>query len=87
MPCSATIRCEEFHCIGAIYKVMSTRVAKRTIVVTVRITEEDQAKFHQCAERIWPGAVLSESGIVLGLARLGCQTALEEKRKPAKRQK
>jgi hypothetical protein len=56
-------------------------VPKRTVPITVRVTEEDQQLFHQIAARIWPGAILSESGILLGLARLGCKAATEDKKR------
>lgn len=65
--------------------VIRIAMSKRTVAVTVRITEEDQEQFHQCAQQIWPGAVLSESGIVLGLARLGCKAEMDKRKKGGQR--
>lgn len=45
--------------------------AKRVVQVNVKMSEEDYALFHNAARVLWPGAILSNSGIVLGLAKLG----------------
>jgi hypothetical protein len=44
---------------------------KRTLSVTVKMSEEDLAALMKAAARIWPGAILTRSGIVLALAKIG----------------
>jgi hypothetical protein len=51
---------------------------KRSIQVSVKMTEEDYAFFKRAADAVWPKAVLSRSGIVLGLARLGAETVTKK---------
>jgi hypothetical protein len=43
------------------------------VQINVKMSEEDYALFHEVARALWPGAVLSNSGIVLGLAKLGAK--------------
>jgi hypothetical protein len=43
---------------------------KRTKALTVRVTPDDLNRIREAARKLWPGAVLSLSGIILGLARL-----------------
>jgi hypothetical protein len=43
---------------------------KRTKALTVRVTPDDLNRIREAARKLWPGAVLSVSGIILGLARL-----------------
>lgn len=47
---------------------------KRSISVTVKMTEQDVKMLEKAAAAIWPGAILTRSSIVLGLARLGAET-------------
>ncbi len=54
---------------------------KRTTSVTVKMTAEDFALLQKAADTIWPKAVLTRSSVVLGLARIGAETALKTKRK------
>jgi hypothetical protein len=56
-------------------------MGKRTISVTVKMTAEDYALLEKAADNIWHKAVLTRSSIVLGLARIGAETALKTKRK------
>jgi hypothetical protein len=56
-------------------------MAKRTTAVTVKMSSEDYALLEKAANTIWPKAVISKSGIVLGLAKIGAESALKEKRK------
>jgi hypothetical protein len=56
-------------------------MGKRTISVTVKMTAEDYALLEKAADTIWHKAVLTRSSIVLGLARIGAETALKTKRK------
>jgi hypothetical protein len=54
---------------------------KRTVQVNVKMGEADFKLLHRAAERIWPGAVLSNSGILLGLARIAAKDLLDKKPK------
>jgi hypothetical protein len=44
------------------------------------MTPDDAEQFERAAKILWPGAVLSRSGILLGLARLCCDDALKKKK-------
>ncbi|MBI4443450.1 MAG: hypothetical protein HY649_08770 [Acidobacteria bacterium] len=46
---------------------------KRTIPVNVKMTEEDFALLRKATERRWPDAVMTNSGIVLGFARIAAR--------------
>jgi uncharacterized protein (DUF1778 family) len=54
---------------------------KRTVQVNVRLSEEDFVLIRKAAAKLWPDAVLSNSGIVLGLARLAAKQTLETQKK------
>ena len=56
-------------------------MAKRTVSITAKMTAEDYAHLTKAAEAIWPGALLTKSSIVLGLAKLGADTVLKGKKK------
>ncbi len=49
---------------------------KRTIQVNVKMTEEDFALLRKAAEKRWPDAVMTNSGIVLALARIAAKQTL-----------
>jgi uncharacterized protein (DUF1778 family) len=49
---------------------------KRTVQVNVKMSEEDYELLQQAAEKLWPEAVISNSGILLGLARMAAKQAL-----------
>lgn len=49
---------------------------KRTVQVNVRMSETDFDLLQKAASLLWPGAVISNSGILLGLARLAAREAL-----------
>ena len=53
-------------------------MGKRTVSVTVKMSAEDYTLLKQAADAIWPKAVLTRSSIVLGLARIGAETALKK---------
>jgi hypothetical protein len=53
---------------------------KRSESVSVRLTASDLEKFKKAAGILWPGAVLSQSGIVLGLARMAAEAVLLKKK-------
>jgi len=56
---------------------------KRTVQVNVKMTSEDFTTLQEAANSLWPEAILSNSGIILGLAKLAAKDIL--KRKPTKR--
>ena len=58
---------------------------KRTVQVNVKMTEEDFALLRKAAEEHWRDAVMTNSGIVLALARIAARGILEEKKTRKKR--
>jgi uncharacterized protein (DUF1778 family) len=56
---------------------------KRTVQVNVKMSAEDFTALQKAANILWPEAILSNSGIILGLARLAAKDIL--KKKSAKR--
>ena len=55
---------------------------KRTVQVNVKMTEEDFATLRKAAEKRWPDAVITNSGIVLALAKIAARETLgKSKRK------
>lgn len=55
------------------------RVEKRTEIISVRMTPTDRDRLRQAAALQWPGAVLTESAIMLGLARMAADRILQKK--------
>lgn len=53
---------------------------KRTVQVNVKMTEEDFALLRKAAEEHWRDAVMTNSGIVLALARIAARGILGEKK-------
>ena len=53
---------------------------KRTIQVNVRMSEEDYELLMQAAGKLWPDAIISNSGVLLGLAKLTAKDVLGGKR-------
>jgi len=53
---------------------------KRTIQVNVKMTEEDLTLLLKAAEKRWPDAVLTRSGIVLALARIAARDTLSRRK-------
>jgi len=51
---------------------------KRTLSVTVKMSEEDLATLMRAAGKAWSGAILTRSGIVLGLAKIGAASVLKK---------
>ncbi len=51
--------------------------AKRTVQVNVKMTREDFDLLKEAAHTYWPDAVLSNSGIVLGLAKMASRDILK----------
>jgi hypothetical protein len=56
---------------------------KRSVQVNVRLSEEDFALIKKAAAKLWPNAVLSNSGILLGLAKLAANRTLVTPKKQA----
>lgn len=54
---------------------------KRSVQVNVRLSEEDFALIKRAAAKLWPSAVLSNSGILLGLAKLAAHGTLASPKK------
>lgn len=53
---------------------------KRTVQVNVKMSPEDFQLLKKAAEKKWPDAVMTNSGIVLGLARIAAKTIAASKR-------
>jgi uncharacterized protein (DUF1778 family) len=54
---------------------MPAMASKRIVQVNVRMTIEDYKALEQAAKRLWRGAVMSRSSLVLSLALLGAESA------------
>lgn len=52
---------------------------KRTVQVNVRMSEQDFDLVQRAAQSLWPDAELSNSGILLGLAKIAARQTLERK--------
>jgi len=52
---------------------------KRTVQVNVKMTEEDFTMLRKAAEKKWPDAVMTNSGIGLALARIAAREILGRK--------
>ena len=48
---------------------------KRTVQVNVKMTTEDFDLLKCAADKLWPDAILSNSGIILGLAKIAARDA------------
>jgi hypothetical protein len=59
---------------------------KRTVQVNVKMSTDDFSLLQKAAQQLWPDAIISNSGIVLGLAKLAAKDVLgkptSKKRKP-----
>ncbi len=54
---------------------------KRTVQVNVKMTQDDFDLLTRAAEKRWPDAVMTNSGIVLGLAKIAARETIGKKRK------
>lgn len=54
---------------------------KRTVQVNVKMSEDDFALLKKAADKHWPDAVMTNSGIVLALARIAAKGILAERKK------
>ncbi len=50
---------------------------KRTVQVNVKMSTADFALLKRAAEKLWPDAVISNSGILLGLAKIEARRVTE----------
>jgi len=57
---------------------------KRTIQVNVKMNASDFALLRKAAETLWPEAILSNSGIILGLAKIAAKDIAKRKRRTGK---
>ena len=49
---------------------------KRTVQVNVKMNADDFATLKKAADRLWPDAIVSNSGILLGLAKIAAKDIL-----------
>lgn len=54
---------------------------KRTVQVNVRLSAQDYDLITKAAAKLWPNAVLSNSGILLGLAKIAANQVIEAPKK------
>ena len=52
---------------------------KRTVQVNVKMSASDFTMLQRAANALWPDAILSNSAILLGLARLAAKDVLKKK--------
>lgn len=52
---------------------------KRTVQINVRLSEQDFDFIQKAAQALWPDAELSNSGILLGLAKITARDVLQRK--------
>lgn len=52
---------------------------KTTVQVNVKMTQEDFSLLTKAAEKRWPEAVMTNSGIVLAFAKIAARQSIEKK--------
>lgn len=57
---------------------------KRTVQVNVKMSSEDFAMLQRAAQLLWPDAVISNSGVILGLAKMAAKGVLSSKARKSK---
>jgi uncharacterized protein (DUF1778 family) len=55
---------------------MEESAGKRTVQINVKMNAEDFSLLQRAAQKLWPEAIISNSGIVLGLAKLAAKQTL-----------
>jgi hypothetical protein len=58
---------------------------KRVVQVNVKMSGEDFSLLQNAAAKLWPDAIISNSGILLGLAKLAANQAVGVKSRKSKR--
>jgi hypothetical protein len=53
---------------------------KRTVSVSMKMSEADYALLKKAADHLWPKALLTRSSIVLGLALIGAESVLPKRK-------
>lgn len=62
-------------------RLADTGGMKRTVQVNVKMTQEDFELLKKAAEKRWPDAVITNSGIVLALAKIAARQTLGRKKR------
>lgn len=62
-------------------KELMADIGKRSVQVNVRLSEQDFRLIKQAAAKIWPDAVLTNSGILLGLAKIAAKQVVDSPKK------
>jgi len=70
------------HSVASVKERYMSATGKRTVQINVRLSDDDFELIRKAAAKLWPDAVLSNSAIVLGLARLAAKQTLESSKKP-----
>jgi hypothetical protein len=52
---------------------------KRTVQVNVKLSEKDFDTLRKAGSVLWPDAIVTNSGIILGLAKLAAKDILKKK--------
>jgi uncharacterized protein (DUF1778 family) len=52
---------------------------KRTVQVNVKMTQDDYQLLSKAADKRWPDAVMTNSGVVLALAKIAARDILNKK--------
>ena len=60
-------------------KLSDTGSMKRTVQVNVKMTQDDFDLLRKAAAKRWPDAVITNSGIVLALAKIAARDTLTKK--------
>jgi hypothetical protein len=55
------------------------KFGKRDKPVTVKMSDEHYARMREAAEKHWPGAVLTDSSMILGLAMIAVEQILKKR--------
>lgn len=53
---------------------------KRDVQINVKLSTDDFATFKLAADTLWPGAILSNSAIILGLAKMAAADILKPRK-------
>ncbi|MBZ5533999.1 MAG: hypothetical protein LAO20_21420 [Acidobacteriia bacterium] len=56
-------------------------MAKRTSSITVKLSPADYSMLTKAAAVIWPGAIMTNSSIVLSLAKIAAENILGKRKK------